>query len=613
MRKILLGFWHALDGLRKVLNLVLLLAIIVLIIGVVHKSLPLVPQRAALVVAPKGRLVEQLAGSPFERALETAQTGTIEETSLWRLVEAIRGAAHDPRIRVLVLDLDDMSGAGLPELEELARAIDVFRATGKPVLAYGSAYNQDQYFIAAHANQIYLDPSGYVLIRGFGQYELYFHGLLRKLGINVHVFRIGKYKSAVEIFTRDGMSKADHKQAVAYLHTLWSTYQRQVTAARGLPATAIAHYVDSLTKTVTAANGNAAQVALQAHLVTAVADRQQFEHQVLKLVGAGKRGTFNAIPALAYAQVVRARRRAEHADEPQVGVIVASGDILNGNQPPGSIGGASLSRLIRAAQHDKKVKAVVLRIDSPGGSVTAAEQIYHQLMALRRSGKPLVVSMGDLAASGGYYIAAPANQIWASPATITGSIGIFALIPTFGHALAKLGIHSDGVGTTPLAGALAIGQPLGHEAQVLIRSQIDRGYAQFVARVAAGRHMTDAQVNAIGQGRVWSDAAAQRIGLVNHLGTLEDAVRAAARLAKITHYRMQFIRPHLTWTQRLLQRAQTRAAVAAVTTFRPRLPMPSLFALAGSLRPFARELETLSRFGTRGQMFSYCFCRALER
>jgi len=613
VRKILYGLWRGLDVLRKVLVLVLLLALAGLLIGVLHTSLPTVPERAALVVAPQGRLVEQLTGNPLDRAIETAQTGAVDQTSLWSLVEAIRGAAHDARIRVLVLDLDDMQGAGLPELEELARAIDVFRASGKPVLAYGGTYDQDQYFVAAHASQIYLDPSGYVLIRGFGQYQLYFAGLLKKLGVHVHVFRIGKYKSAVEIFTRDDMSKADHTQAVAYLDSMWSTYQRQVTAARGLPGDAIAQYVASLAKTVPAADGDAAEVALQDHLVSALADREQFEHRVMALVGVNKHGEFNAISAQAYAQIVRARQRVARADKPRVGVIVAAGDILNGEQPPGRIGGASLSRLIRAARLDKRIKAVVLRIDSPGGSVTAAQEIYHQLVALRRAGKPLVVSMGDLAASGGYYIAAPANQIWASPATITGSIGIFAIIPTFGKALAKIGVHSDGVGTTPLAGALAIGQPLSPEARVLIRSQINRGYAQFVDRVAAGRHMTFAQVNAIGQGRVWSGAAARRIGLVDHLGTLEDAVRAAARLAKIKNYQMQFLHPRLSWAQQLLQRAQARAAFAAVDLFGPRLHMPALMAFAAPLRPYAHELETLARFGTRGQMYAYCFCRSLAR
>ena len=614
VRKILLGAWRGLDALRKVLHLLLLLAIAGFLIGVLHEASPSVPERAALVVAPQGRLVEQLTGDPVERAIANAQGDGVQETLLWSLVDAIRAAAKDNRIRVLVLDLDDMDNAGLPELEELSRAVAVFRASGKPVLAYGSAFNQDQYFVAAHATRIYLDPSGYVLIRGFGQYELYFAGLLKKLGIDVHVFRVGKFKSAVEIFTRKDMSKADRKQSVAYLDTLWSTYQRQVSAARALPAGAIASYVASLPKTVTAADGNAAEVALKAHLVTSLADQQQFEQRVIRLVGANKRGSFNAISAEAYADIVRSEQRAGRAGEARIGVIVASGDILDGDQPPGVIGGDSLSQLIRTARLNKRIKAVVLRIDSPGGSVTAAEEIYHALVALRASGKPVVVSMGDLAASGGYYIAAPANEIFASPATLTGSIGIFAVIPTFKQALGKLGITSDGVGTTPLAGQMSIGQPLNAESQLLIRSEIDRGYAQFVARVASGRHMSDAAVNTIGQGRVWAGQAALGVGLVDHLGTLEVAVRAAAGLAKITRYRVQFLHTRLSWAQQLLQRAQTRAAAAAVPTFgRQLLRIEGLSAFEGPLRPYARQLETLLRFGRRGQLFAYCFCGALDR
>ncbi len=608
VRKILLGVWRGLDGLRKVLHLALLLAIVGFLVGVLHEAMPSMPERAALVIAPQGRLVEQYTGDPVERAIENAQGDGVHETLLWTLVDAIRAGAKDPRIHALVLDLDDMDNAGLPMLEELARAIRVFRASGKPVYAFGTAYNQDQYFLAAEANHVYLDPNGYVLMRGFGRYSLYFHGLLKKLGVNVHVFRVGKYKSAVEVFTRDGMSKADRAQSSAYLDSLWATYEQQVARARGLPVSAIADYVGTLPKTIAAADGDAAQVALRAHLVTKLADKQQFEQRISQLVGADKDGSFNAVSAHEYADLVRSEASAPSADTARIGVIVASGDIVDGDQPPGVIGGESLSRLIRAARLDKHVKAVVLRIDSPGGSVTAAEEIYHALLALRASGKPLVVSMGDLAASGGYYIAAPANEIFASPATLTGSIGIFAIIPTFHRALARLGITSDGVGTGPLAGQESLGQPLNADSKLLIRSQIERGYAEFVARVAAGRHLSDAQVNAIGQGHVWAGAAARHIGLVDHLGTLEDAVHAAAKLAKLTHYHVQFIHPRLSWTQELLQRAQARAAFAAVSLFGPQVSVPGLGPLAARLREYAQPLTELERFGAHGGLYAYCLC-----
>ena len=616
VRTILHWIWRGLDGLRKFLSLLLLLALCGFLIGVLHQSLPAVPERAALVVAPEGQIVEQLSGNALERAIENARGEGRQQTLLWSLTAAIRAAATDSRIRVLVLDLDEMDNAGLPELEELAGAIRTFRASGKPVIAYGSAFNQDQYYLAAQANQIYLDPSGYVMIRGFGNYPLYFKGLLSKLGVKVNVFRIGKFKSAVEIFTRDDMSKADRLQSTVYLDTLWSTYQREVTAARGLPADAIAQYVDSLPKALKSVDGDAAKLALKDHLVTGLADSLQVERLLTTLVGAGPKGEFNAISAEDYAAVVRARHRLRRDDgQPRIGVIVASGEILDGEQPPGVIGGQSLSRLIRKARLDKHIKAVVLRVDSPGGSVTAAEQIYQQLKALRAAGKPLVVSMGDLAASGGYYISAPANEIWASPATLTGSIGIFAIIPTFTQGLKKLGITSDGVGTTPLANQFTLDQPLNREARDLIRAQINQGYRQFVARVAAGRHESAARINAIGQGRVWAGADARRIGLVDHLGTLEEAVRAAARLAKVKHYYVQFIHPRVSWTQELVQRAQSRAVSTAASLFGPRLfssqlRFPGLSALTGRLGPYARQLAQLARFSGRGhgKLYAYCFC-----
>ncbi len=609
LRKILRGLWRGLDGLRKFLHLLLLLAIFGFIAGVLRESLPSVPDRAALVVAPQGELVEQLSGDAVERAIANAQGEGPHQTLLWNLVDAIRAAAKDNRIRALVLDLGDMGDSGLPQLEELASAIRAFRASGKPVIAYGTSFDQDQYYLAAQASQIDLDPTGYVLIRGFGRSPLYFSGLLKKLGVDINVFRVGKFKSAVEIFTRDDMSKADREQSQAYLDALWSTYQKEVTAARKLPADAIAHYVATLPKSVSAAQGDAARVALAAGLVTSLADRIQVEKGLIKLVGADSSGSFNAISADDYATVIHAERTLhESDDEARVGVIVASGEIFDGEQPPGTIGSESLSRLIREARRDRHVKAVVLRIDSPGGSVTAAEQIYQELEALRATGKPLVVSMSDLAASGGYYIAAPANEIWASAATLTGSIGIFAIIPNFDQGLRRIGITSDGIGTTPLANQFKLGEPLSAEARELIQSQIDRGYAQFVARVAAGRHTSVQSIDAIGQGRVWAGADAERVGLVDHLGTLEDAERAAAALAHIQRYRVQFLHPRVTWAQALVQRAQSQAAGAAVALFGAQVAPPAVVSLTRRLDPYARQLAELARFSERGKLYAYCFC-----
>jgi protease IV len=303
--------------------------------------------------------------------------------------------------------------------------------------------------------------------------------------------------------------------------------------------------------------------------------------------------------------IVHAETALGRRDRTRIGVIVASGDIVDGDQPPGTVGGDSTTRLIRQARLDDKIRAVVLRVDSPGGSVSASDEIYREIKALQAAGKPVVVSMGSLAASGGYYISAPANEIWASPATITGSIGIFALVPTINRTIAKLGLSVDGVGTTPLSGQLQLMRPLNSEARAFLEDTVNHGYDEFVARVASGRRMAAQQVNAIGQGRVWSGADAARIGLVNHLGSFDDAVKAAARLAKVSQYKVQFVQPELTWAQALALAFETNAA-------RVFLSVPpgtqSAALVVHQLDPLTREVQHLSRLMLPNRLYSYCFC-----
>ena len=612
LRAILSGIWRGLDGLRKVLHLILLVVIFGVLVWAASSSSVGVPDHAALVVRPEGRLVEELSGDPVQRAIQNAQGEARQETLLWDVVDAIRAAATDNRIRVLVLDLDRMEGAGQPMLEEITRAIGTFRASGKPVIAYGTSFDQDQYYLAAQADKVYLDPTGYVMIEGYSRYPLYFKGLLQKLGVDINVFRVGTFKSAVEIFTRSDMSAADKQQSLAYLNTLWSSYQKAVTDARKLPSGAVEGYVDSLPKTVSADNGDAAKVALQTGLVSELFNRLQVQRKLIGLVGEdGSTGSFNQISVEDYARIVDARKKLpDGGGNARIGIIVASGEIQDGKAAPGTIGGDSLSRLIREARFDKNIKAVVLRVDSPGGSVTASEEIYQELQALRATGKPLVVSMGDLAASGGYYISAPANQIWASPATLTGSIGIFAIIPTIDQTLGKVGVNVDGVGTTPLAGALSYARPLSSEVSGLLQSQVNRGYQEFLDRVASGRRQSAQQIDAIGQGRVWAGADARRLGLVDRLGTLEDAVKSAAQLAKVTQYQVEFVQPHLSWAEQLFQQTQARAAGAAVSLFHVDAQSFGLAEVADRLDPMARDLEQLARFSAPGHLYSYCFCSA---
>jgi protease IV len=607
VRSFLAGLWRGLDGLRKVLHLIVLLVIFGVVLGVLLSGTARIPARAALLIEPEGELVEQLSGDPLSRALDAARSDRRRETLLWDLTDSIRAAATDRRIPVLALDLDKLDGATQPTMEELARAIREFRATGKKVIAYGSELSQEAYYLAAQADETYVDPLGFVLIEGYDRYRLYLKEALDKLGVDINVFRVGEYKSAVETYTRTNMSPEDRAESSAYLGVLWASYQEAITGARKLAPDAVAKYVGSLAQTVPAAGGNAAHVALEAGLVSGIKTQLEVEKLLVGIVGEDKSsGSFRAVSVSDYLPYARAQRKLKASGKSHVGVIVASGEILDGEQPPGTIGGDSTARLIRQARLDSDIKALVLRVDSPGGSVMASEEIYRELKALRTTGKPLVVSMSGYAASGGYYISAPADEIWASPATLTGSIGIFAIIPTVDRTLGKVGVSVDGVGTTPLSGQLRIDRPLGAEARALLQSQIDRGYDEFLERVSSGRKKSRAEIDSIAQGHVWAGTDAKRLGLVDHLGSFDEAVKAAARRAKLTDYAPEFLEPELTWTQELAQAFKTRLAweLLGASDSDPL----ALGHLARRLDPLAREVARLSRFSVPNRVYAYCFC-----
>src|SRR5215469_15643832 len=606
LRSFFSGLWRGLDGLRKALHLILLLVIFGVLVGVLRGSVPRIPSKAALLVVPEGQLVEQLSGDPLERALQETRGETHRETLLWDLTDSIRAAANDSRIAALALDLEKFEGGTQPTLEELAAALREFRTKGKKVIAYGAEMTQERYYLAAQADEVLLDPMGFVLIDGYDRFRTYLKDALDKLGVDINVFRVGAFKSAVETFTRTNMSPEDREESRTYLNALWENYQRAVTLARKLPSGAIATYVDSLVKTLPAANGDAARVALQASLVTSLKTRIEFEQRLIGLVGKDDdNGSFKSVSVDDYVRYAHAQKKLRADGKPRIGIIVAEGEILDGDQPPGTIGGDSVSRLIRQARMDKDVKAVVLRVDSPGGSVLASEQIYRELVALRAAGKPLVVSMSGYAASGGYYISAPADEIWASPATITGSIGIFAIIPTIERTLGKVGVGVDGVGTTPLSGQLRLDRPLGEEARTLLQSTISRGYEEFLERVATGRRKSRDEVDAIAQGRVWAGTDARRLGLVDQLGSFNDATQAAARRAKVTDYALEFIEPELTWAQALAM--QLRTSLVAVL-LRASPTETALAQLAQQLDPVTREAQRLAHFTVPNRLYAYCFC-----
>jgi protease-4 len=598
--------WRILEGIRRVLHLILLLVIFGFVLAALHTSIPIVPRSAALVVAPQGELVEQLSSDPVRRAFGEASGGPAPETLLKDVIDAITAAKGDSRIKLLVLELGDLSPSGLSKLQEVGAAIRDFRTGGKRVVVAADSLNQAQYYIAAQAGEVYLDPLGSVYIDGFSYYRMFLKDAIEKLGVDVNIFRAGTFKSFTDQYSRSDMSASEREESSAWLNALWSAYQHDVTHARSLPAAALADYVAQAPAALSAVSGDAAKLALQRGLVTALKSRRQLADELKSLVGEDEdKHSFNSIGMSQYLAATRSKRVLKSKSDQRVGIVVAAGDILDGHQPPGTIGGESTANLLREARYDEGVKAVVLRIDSPGGSMFASEQILREVQNLRKVGKPVVVSMSTYAASGGYYIAAAANQIFASPTTLTGSIGVFAVVPTFQRTLEKLGVKVDGLGTTLLAGDLRVDRSMGTAGRQLLQSSVDYAYAEFLRRVAEGRKKSVEEVDKIGQGRVWAGVDAQRIGLVDHLGGLKDAVDAAAKLGDLgTEFEVDYIEPEMSLREELLLqlRTQTLRFAGSAGLIAPQTGFERV------LDPLVAEAKMLATLNDPRGLYAYCWC-----
>ena len=600
--------WRILEGIRKVLHLILLLVIFGFVLAALHTSIPAVPKSAALIIAPEGELVEQLSSDPVRRAVGEASGGPAPETLLRDVTEAIDAAKSDSRIKLIVLDLSNLGPSGLSKLQEIGAAIRDFRAaSGKRVVVAADMLDQTQYYLAAQAGEVYLDPLGFVYVDGFSYYRMFFKDAIDKLGVDVNVFRAGTFKSYTDQFSRSDMAPSDREESSVWLDALWSAYSQDVTRARSLPATALKDYVADQPAALAAVNGDAAKLALQRGLVTALKSRRQLGDELKGLVGEDESThSFNSVGMNSYLTAVRAKHALQSKADSKVGIVVAAGDILDGRQPPGTIGGESTADLLRQARYDTAVKAVVLRVDSPGGSMFASEQILREVQALRKAGKPVVVSMSTYAASGGYYISAAANQIYASATTLTGSIGVFSVVPTFQRTLDKLGVKVDGIGTTPLAGDLRLDRALTPASRQILQSSVDHAYAEFVRRVADGRKKSVEDVDKIAQGRVWAGVDAQRIGLVDHLGGLKDATDAVAKLAELGNdYRVDYIEPELTLREQLLMQLRSESLYLGQLTglIAPRS------GLERALDPFLEEVRAIAQLNDPRGLYAYCWCR----
>jgi protease-4 len=445
-----------------------------------------------------------------------------------------------------------MRHGGMNQLQNIGHALTRFKETGKIVVAAEDYYTQSQYFLASYANKIIVNPMGGVDIHGLGVYRLYFNDALEKLEINYNIFKVGEYKSALEPFTRNSMSVTDQQQNELWVSALWQLYTDEIAKQRDISLDSLHYYTNNIDEALNSTQGNIAQLALKTGLVDQIATRNETESYLASLTPTLS-GNAHILSSKEYLESITQSYAQDTSQKLKVGLIIAEGNILPGKQPPGMIGGDTLAELIKKARENLEVKALVLRINTGGGSAFASEIIRQEVLEFKKSGKPIVVSMGTVAASGGYWIAADADEIWASPATITGSIGIFGAIPTFEKTLASLGVYRDGIGTTPLAAGLDLTQPLPEQLKSVIQQTIVYNYEQFLQIVASGRNLEQSKVAELAQGRVYDGMTARTLGLVDNLGSLKDAIGAAARLAELDTYATEYIRPPMSVKERFFQ------------------------------------------------------------
>jgi protease-4 len=608
LRRTLGGFLRLVDATRRlVLNVLFLLIVVVLAVALFTSSRPRLSENTALVVVLRGDLVEQYSGSAREAQLAEALGGVERETQLRDVVAVLDAAARDPNIARAVLILDDMGSAGMAKLNEVAAALERFRSAGKQILAWGSQMSQAQYYLAAHADQVYLHPSGAVLLTGLGGYRNYYRDALDRLGVTVNVFRVGKYKSFVEPFVNNAPSREAQEAESFWLNDAWTSYTGQVEQARKLPTGALGRMIDELPVRLGAAGGDLAKLALSEKLVDALMTRDELRALLIK------RGAED--PAhKTFRQVSFQEYRYGLPDSgdrsTQVAVVVVQGDIVDGDAPQGAIGGRSTAELIRHARDDDTVKALVLRVDSPGGSAFGAELIRRELEITRKAGKPVIVSMSDVAASGGYWVSTSSDEVLADPATITGSIGVFGLVPTFDKTLDKLGVHTGGVTTTWLAGGPDLRRPLDPRFGQVIQASVGHIYQEFLARAAASRHATAEQIEEVAQGRVWTGRQAHERHLVDGFGGLAAAIHDAAQHAKLTPgFRTMYIELEPKGLTRLLDLFAPGAARAALQVVGP-VPTGLLFGADAPAAGVGADFKRLLSNGLTPRVLAHCLCQA---
>ncbi|MEB5773012.1 signal peptide peptidase SppA [Aeromonas caviae] len=597
------SLWRLLNFTRLMLvNLLFLLVVLVIVFSVSQSETPSTPIEGALTLNLSGVLVEQRTQTdPTVQLLRQMDKGDEQpsEIVLSDLLWAIKSAGNDDRIKVLVIKPQGLQGASLSKLQEVTAAIDAFKESGKPVIAMADYYSQGAYLLAAHADHVLLNQSGAVLIEGLGVYQTYFKSALEKLNITPHVFKVGTYKSFVEPYTRDEMSPESKEANQRWLDQMWQSYVADVAEQREIEPDAVAPNKDHFLELLRKAGGNAASYALDNGLVDQLATRDEMTQAVIKEVGEADDHGWKGVGLKEYLAAIPEQYPQSGKDE--VGLITASGAIMDGVQPAGTIGGDSLADLLAEARRDDQVKAVVLRVDSPGGSAFAAEQIRAELLALKQAGKPVVISMGSYAASGGYWISADADKIFASPTTLTGSIGVFGMFATIDKALSQYGVHTDGVGTTDFVG-VGLTRALPDHVGEAIQLSVEDTYQRFVGLVGKGRGLSPEEAEKAAEGRVWTGQDAKALGLVDEFGNLDDALKAAADLANLKSWQVTPIAPEESARDKFLRELFDSSAQALAPHLQSWLPA----GLGKALLEMNRTLDPLTRFNDPQGTYAFC-------
>ena len=615
LRRGLAGLWWLVDVTRRtLLNLLFVLLVVLVVFAFASRETPALQDNTALVLALEGPLVEEMPGSVRDNALARLGGESMRITRLRDVLAVLDAAEKDPQIARVVLMLDDFQGAGLASLREVAAAIEHFKASGKQVVAWGSGYDQRQYYLAAHASEVLMHPLGSVYLDGYGRLRNYYRDALDKLGVGVSLVRVGTFKSAAEPFIANGPSEAATQADTELYRALWATYVEGIERARQLTPGSTQALIDELPERLLAAQGDTARLALEARQVDALKTVDELRTLMIER-GARDDGahTFRQVSFGDY--LARITPVVEPTGD-AVGVVVAEGEIVDGKAPGGAVGGLSTAALVRQARENDAIKALVLRVNSPGGSVFGSELVRRELELTRAAGKPVVVSMGNVAASGGYWIATASDEVIADPATVTGSIGVFALLPHAHEAINKLGVHAEGVTTTWLGAAGDPRREPDPRFLGLLQTSVDHIYANFIGKVAQARKTTPQHIDEVAQGRVWTGAQALERGLVDSLGGLDAAIASAALRAKLANdkdtkggFRVTYIDREAGRVEQLLEAFGTAAAQSVASHFDWRL-VPARLAdgLSGPIRHDLGWLADLTNGRKPFAAVTHCLC-----